>query len=322
MNDELTVAELFHSKSERLGMKLEAGANGLRRTIARLAMPESEISTIGYWSTGSISPVRIIRPDDLDRLSAASADDDRNTLLRCSENDEVTVFVVSDDLGAPDWLLDICNKTDVCIYRSSLSHSLLFERLLHRVARKLLENVTLHGVLMSIMNVGVLIQGASGIGKSEVALDLINRGHRLVADDAVQLYRSSPYKIRGYCPELIRGYLEVRGLGILDITDMFGNTAVQDSLAVDLAVHLTSDDQEFMQDMDRLTPKVSQLKVLDVSIPEIHLLVAPGRNLSVLVEAAVRTHIQHQFGRDPVKEFIDKQQQLIERRNRLLNKSS
>ncbi len=102
---------------------------------------------------------------------------------------------------------------------------------------------------------------------------------------------------------------------------MFGNTAVQDSLAVDLVVRLTTDDEQVAQNIDRLTPQLSQFKVLDVSIPEIQLLVASGRNLAVLVEAAVSTHIQHQFGRDPVQEFIDKQQKLIERRNRLLNKT-
>ena len=318
MQSDLTIAELFHAKSERLGMKLVAGEAGLQRSLAKLSLPESEITTIGYWSPKANSPVQILRPDSLIELGETGADKARRQLRKSCEDGIISLLVASDGTDIPAWLNDIGNHTGVCLYSSSLSHSLLFERLLHRVARKLLQNVTVHGVLMSIMNVGVLISGASGIGKSEVALDLINRGHRLVADDAVQLYRSSPFKLRGYCSDLIRGYLEVRGLGILDIADMFGNTAVQDSLALDLAVRLTEYDQSFSE--DRLTPKVSQFKALDVSVPEIQLLVAPGRNLSVLVEAAVRTHIQHQFGRDPVKEFIDKQQQLIEQRNRLLNR--
>ena len=317
---EISIADLFHSKQERLGLQLISGEAGLSRKLARLTMPESDTATVGYFADDARYPVLILRPTTLQTLNETP--DLQQHVLKGCQSGLFTVVVVSDSQVVPGWLENIGEQAGVCIYQSSLSHSLLFERLLHRVSRKLLENVTLHGVLMSIMNVGVLITGPCGIGKSEIALDLINRGHRLVADDAVQLYRSSPYKITGYCSELIRGYLEVRGLGILDIADMFGNTAVQDSLAVDLSVKLTADREEFDRGMDRLTPKVSQLRVLDVQIPEIHLLVAAGRNLSVLVEAAVRTHIQHQFGRDPVKEFIDKQQKLIDRRNQLLNRDT
>lgn len=309
------VADAFHGKAERLGLVLDAGANGLGRELEILPALESHIDFVNYLNLEHPTPVQIVDPECHASLSSGDDDLARN-LRRLLESGAVALVVVSDDLRPPEWLIETGNQTGVCIYHSALSHSLLFERLQHRAARKLIQQTTMHGVFLSIRNVGVLITGPSGIGKSEVALDLIDRGSRLIADDVVQVYRSSPYKITGFCPELIRGYLEVRGLGILDIADIFGNTAVLDSRPIDLIVNLQPDLPGAYEQFDRLMPRIRQRTVLATSVPEIGLLVAPGRNLAVLIDAAVRTHIQFQFGKDPVGEFVEKQRKLIERRER------
>ncbi len=311
----VTIAEAFHGKADRLGLVLDAGANGLGRALERAPALSSPVEFVDYLDLDHPTVVQIIDPDRHVALTEP-ADDRARQVWRVLENGEIAVIVISDDRRAPGWLMDLCNQTGVCLYHSALSHSQLFERLQHRAARKLIQQTSLHGVFLSIRNVGVLITGPSGIGKSEVALDLLERGARLVADDVVQVYRSSPFKISGYCSELIRGYLEVRGLGILDIADIYGNTAVMDSSPIDLIVNLEPEKPGVDSDLDRLTPRIRQCNILATSVPEISLLVAPGRNLAVLVDAAVRTHIQFQFGKDPVKAFIDKQQKLIERRQR------
>ncbi len=310
----VSVADAFHGRAERLGLSLVAGASGLGRPIVPQPALSARNEFVNYLDLERPAPVQIIDPDRLATL-LRPAEDEARRLWRLLEDGRVALLVVSDDADPPPWLVELGNQTGVCLYRSPLSHSQLYERLAHRAARKLIQLTTLHGVFLSIRNVGVLITGPSGIGKSEVALDLIDRGSRLVADDVVQIYRSSPYKISGFCSDLIRGYLEVRGLGILDIADIYGNTAVLDSSPVDLIVNLTPERADD-GDSDRLTPRIRQSTILATSVPEITLLVAPGRNLAVLVDAAVRTHIQFQFGKDPVKAFIDKQHKLIERRRR------
>ncbi len=315
----ISIGEIFHGKSERLGLVLDAGANGLSRTLPCVPALTSQLHVVDYLSTEHPVPVQIIAPERHADLVHAN-DRLAETIRGMLERGDIAMLVASDGLELPAWLRDTGNQTGVCIYRSTLSHSMLFERLQHRAARKLIEPTTLHGVLLSIRNVGVLVSGPSGIGKSEVALDLVNSGHRLVADDAVLLYRSSPYKVTGFCPELLRGYLEVRGLGILDIADIYGNTAVLESQAVDLIVRLERETRP-QPDDDRLMPRIRQFTILDTSIPEITLTVAPGRNLAVLIEAAVRTHIQFQFGKDPIKAFINKQELLMARRRRLLQQN-
>jgi HPr kinase/phosphorylase len=311
----VSVADAFHSKAERLGLVLDAGANGLGRDLEILPALESHIDFVNYLNLEHPTPVQIVDPQRHVQLTQG---DDRvaRQLRGVMEGGAVAMVVFSDDLRPPPWLVHTGNQTGVCIYHSSLSHSLLFERLQHRAARKLIQQTTVHGVFLSIRNVGVLITGPSGIGKSEVALDLIDRGGRLIADDVVQVYRSSPYKITGFCPDLIRGYLEVRGLGILDIADIFGNTAVLDSRPIDLIANLEPDLPGAHEPFDRLMPRIRQRTILATSVPEISLLVAPGRNLAVLIDAAVRTHIQFQFGKDPIGEFVEKQRKLIEQRAR------
>ena len=174
----------------------------------------------------------------------------------------------------------------------------------------LARQVTLHGVLMEVYSIGVLITGESGSGKSELALELITRGHRLVADDAPEFTQIAPDVIDGTCPEMLQDLLEVRGLGVLNVREMFGHTAVKPSKYLRLIVHLQITPRSVPIEhggLERIYGDIGYRECSTRKIPQITIPVAPGRNLAVLVEAAVRSHMLKTKGIDPAQTFLDRQ---------------
>jgi HPr kinase/phosphorylase len=178
--------------------------------------------------------------------------------------------------------------------------------------RELGEVTTLHGVFLDVLEIGVLITGDSSIGKSELALELISRGHGLVADDVVELQQIGPETIQGRCPPMLRDFLEVRGLGVLNIRSIFGETAVRPRKALRLIAHLEAPEAG-AEIRERLSTRSGTQEILGVEIPTVTLPVAPGRNLAVLVEAAVRNHILLTRGIDSTREFIARQEAVMRR---------
>ncbi len=177
------------------------------------------------------------------------------------------------------------------------------------------ESLSFHGVFMEVGSLGVLIKGNPAIGKSELALELISRGHRLVADDIVDFFRIAPDRLEGRCPEVLQDFLEVRGLGILNIRELFGNNAVKPARQLDLIIQLETAENLAPQLLDRLKIKSRQEKILGVKVPKLTIPVAAGRNLAVLVEVALSNHLLLQRG-------IDASMQLIQRQNRAMKKSN
>ena len=173
------------------------------------------------------------------------------------------------------------------------------------LARALAESTTMHGVFLDVLGMGVLITGDSGVGKSELALELISRGSGLVADDVVELYRIAPETLEGRCPPLLSDFLEVRGLGVLNIRTIFGETAVRPRKNLKLIVHLEKPAGAEPQYVERLPLKPGVETILGVSIRKVMIPVAAGRNLAVLVEAAVRNYVLQLRGIDSTQEFID-----------------
>ena len=184
----------------------------------------------------------------------------------------------------------------------------------YHLARKLAPRVTLHGVFMEIYSIGVLITGDSGAGKSELALELVTRGHRLVADDAPEFTQIAPDVLDGTCPELLQDMLEVRGLGVLNMRQMFGDTAVKKNKYLRLIVHLTPPSLEATPSgMERIIGDLGARRVLDLDVPTISLPVMPGRNLAVLTEAATRMHVLRAKGVDPAAAFMARHSHFLER---------
>ena len=170
------------------------------------------------------------------------------------------------------------------------------------------EKITLHGVFMEVMHMGVLLVGASGVGKSELALELLNRGHCFIADDAPEFRRSESGAIEGRCPELLRDFIEVRGLGVINVRAMFGDKAVISHAELNIILQLKTMGVELLAKIDRLRASHDTFMVLEREVPRITLPVAPGRNLAILVEAAVRSHQLLLGGYDAVADFSRRQQ--------------
>jgi len=178
-------------------------------------------------------------------------------------------------------------------------------------------SVSLHGVYMDIFGVGVFLTGASGMGKSEIALGLISRGHRLVADDSAEFYLRTEHnssEVIGKCHEILKNFLEVRGLGILNIKEMFGENSIKDHVALQLVIYLTDLSDDEIRNSDRLHGMHSKITLLGKDIARVVVPVAAGRNLSVLIETAVRNHRLRIHGYDAAKDFINRQHDFLESR--------
>lgn len=171
--------------------------------------------------------------------------------------------------------------------------------------------LTMHGVFLDVFGMGILLTGKSGVGKSEIALSLIDRGHRLVADDSVEFTRLDEQTIIGRCPDLLRDFLEVRGLGVLNIRAMFGDISVKTRKILHLVVNLLAISDEQFQTTDRLHGMHRNRKILQVNVPEVSIPVAPGRNLAILVESAARNQLQRAKGAIASDEFIARQRQTM-----------
>jgi HPr kinase/phosphorylase len=190
---------------------------------------------------------------------------------------------------------------------TTLLSSTLIDRITHYLEDRLAPRTQVHGVLLDVYGLGVLIRGDSGIGKSEAALDLVVRGHRLVADDVVQIRRVGNNVLMGTGPEILRHHMELRGLGIINIKDLFGVAAVRNEKAIDLVVDLSRWDER--QHYDRLGLDSDRVEILDVALPLLRMPVAPGRNMAILVEVASRNHLLVVRGYHAARELIRKVQE-------------
>ncbi|MES2228895.1 MAG: HPr(Ser) kinase/phosphatase [Pseudomonadota bacterium] len=218
---------------------------------------------------------------------------------------EPPVLIVADAQPAPDKLVAMCDRADIPLFATGESAGHVIDVVRAYLSQHFAERTTRHGVFMDILGVGVLITGESGLGKSELGLELISRGHGLVADDAVDFYRVSQTSLEGRCPDLLLNLLEVRGIGLLDIKAIFGETAVRRKMRLKLIVHLVRKetmDREF----ERLPYEPLNEDILDVPVRKTVIAVDAGRNLAVLVEAAVRNTILQLRGIDTYKEFIER----------------
>ncbi len=219
-------------------------------------------------------------------------------------------LIIADDLTAPEDLIDLCAERKVPVLATALSAAKVIDRVRHYLVRAVAKRTTVHGVLMDVLGMGVLISGESGLGKSELALELISRGHGLVADDAVELVQLGPHTLEGRCPTILQNLLEVRGLGMLNICTIFGEAAVRRRIKLKLIVQLVR--RSTMEtEYERLPLEALTETILGTAVAKVVIPVAAGRNLAVLTEAAVRNAILKARGIDSTKEFIERQNALI-----------
>lgn len=226
---------------------------------------------------------------------------------------DLAAVVVANGEQPPSALTVAADTHKTPLFTSPMMSPGLMDLLSHYLSETLAESVSFHGVFMEVQGFGVLITGDPAIGKSELALELISRGHRLIADDIVDFYKISPSRVEGRCPPLLQDFLEVRGLGILNIRELYGDNAVKPTKPLDLIIHLEMADKLKPELLDRLNTNTQLESVLSVKIRKMVIPVAAGRNIAVLVEAAVRNYMLNLRGINGTKQFMQRQQREMKR---------
>jgi HPr kinase/phosphorylase len=306
---QINIRKLFDDKQERLGLTWVAGTDGADRTLDSETVNASNLGLIGHMNLVHPNWVQVLSNTELDYLHSLSPAELASALTQL-EGAKPSCLIIAGDTDIPKGLIEFANRTQTPLFRSPLSSVHLMWMVRHYMIKALAESTTRHGVFIDVLGVGVMITGNSGVGKSELALELITRGNGLVADDIVELYRISPEALEGRCPELLRDFLEVRGLGILNIRTMFGETAVRRKKSLKLIVHLYRPQHDDLSKLERL-PQAGREEIMGVNISKVEIPVMAGRNLAVLVEAAARNFVLQQRGIDTMQEFITRQEQQI-----------
>ena len=307
----ISAEALFEEHREALQWEWIAGHAHPERRFDEAAVrnAQSAADLVGYLNYIHPYRVQIVGRREVAYLNEASPEVAERRISRIITL-EPPVLIVADDQVPPDKLVAMCDRADIPLFSTVESAGHVIDVVRGYLSQHFAERTTRHGVFMDILGLGVLLTGESGLGKSELGLELISRGHGLVADDAVDLFRVSQTALEGRCPELLLNLLEVRGIGLLDIKAIFGETAVRRKMRLKLIVHLVR--KETMErDFERLPYEPLYEEILDVPVRKAVIAVDAGRNLAVLVEAAVRNTILQLRGIDTYKEFIDRHQKAL-----------
>ena len=311
MTGSLTVGALYNAQREALQLEWVAGQIATDREIGRTAIRGKRPSLIGFLNLIRPNRIQIVGTHEHKYLSA------HGLLVSCAEiralfQSDCNVIIFSDGLSVPDDYNALADEYQIAILSTAKAGHEMISSLQYFVAQNLAERLTLHGVFMDVLGIGVLITGDSSVGKSELALELITRGHALVADDAPEFTRIAHNTLEGSCPHLLRDFLEVRGLGILNIHKMYGDSSTRYRKIIKLIVHLEPMRNGKMPEYDRLAGDQSTTTILDVPITRITIPVAPGRNIAVLVEAGVRNYLLRKGGYNAAEHIIDLQSKVLE----------
>jgi HPr kinase/phosphorylase len=302
------------STIDRLHDKLQtvwlAGNQGAERYIEQSQPDSINQDLVGYLNLIHPNRIQVIGQRENDYLASLGDNSLEDTLKQIFEGDAAAV-ILSDGLSAkPDWI-SLADRHGIPLLTSPLSGEQLIDILQEHLSGQLSEKKVIHGVFMEVFGTGVLLTGPSNTGKSELALELVTRGHRLIADDAPEFRRISSSTINGTCPALLQDLVEVRGLGIINVRAMFGHNAIKLNKYLRLIIHLeqtqASDDA-----LDRLQGSSKDTEVLGITIPRITIPIASGRNIAVLVETAVRNHILQTKGYNAYEDLVQRQKKMME----------
>lgn len=302
----LTIQQLYIENKDALNLNWFGGTEGGHRQVS--SNSASAADQVGHLNLIHPMRIQVFGQQEIsyyDRLSPES----RAYQLHELVDGNPPALIIARGLEIPTDILTVCNENDIPVFCTPLSAAEVIDYLRVYLSKKLALRIIMHGVFMDVLGVGVLITGESGLGKSELGLELITRSHGLVADDAVEFSRIAPNMIEGRSPPLLQNLLEVRGLGLLDIRAIFGETSVRRKMRLKLITHLTRGRNE--ESIERLPLHTPTQEVLGLPIRKVVIPVAAGRNIAVLLEAAVRNTIMQMRGFNTMEEFMERQRKAM-----------
>ncbi len=306
----ISISQLFEENHTRVKLEWLAGRAGGNKTLDVELTKESAQGLIGHLNFIHPNLIQVLGAPEMKYLESMEVEDCASVLQESTRH-ELACFIVAGSTHIAPQLLKIAEQTDTPLLSSPFSSVELMWMLRPYLARAMAQCLTVHGVMLDVLGLGVLITGDSGAGKSELALELISRGSGLIADDVVELYRVGPEYIDARCPAILKDFLEVRGLGVLNIRSIFGEAAIRPRKALKLIVQLERPTGIDTVPAQRLPLKPGTESIMGVELSKVAIPVAAGRNLAVLTEAAVRNHVLQTRGIDSTREFISRQADLM-----------
>lgn len=297
---------------ELFKLDLIAGKDGIHREIVKSDISRPAFEMTGYFDFYPAERLQLFGKTEMAYFLSLSVEEQQKRLkYLCT--DITPGIVISRGMEIPEIMIETANRTSVPVMRSPFKTTRVISRLTNFLEAKFAPTTAIHGVLVDINGVGVLIRGQSGIGKSETALELVKRGHRLVADDSVEIRQEDFDSLIGSSPPLIEHLLEIRGLGIIDVMSLFGAGAVINYKKISLIINLETWDQRTAY--DRIGADVETMKIMDVDIPVATIPIRPGRNLAVIIEVAAMNYRLKRMGINPAEEFTNRLTNAIQTEN-------
>ncbi len=315
MTRPLTAQLIFEQHQKALEFDWVEGQSYANRQIDTAQIDTSRNALIGHLNLIHPTLIQVLAQTELDYIETLGKNSRQDALHNLFSHQPLMI-VLAENVSAPSHFLTLAREHRVPLLRSKHTVSHIIDYLHYYLSSQLSEKLIQHGVFMEVMGIGILLTGPSGVGKSELALELLSRGHRLVADDAPEFRRTAPDAVHGSCPPMLADFIEVRGLGILNVRAMYGNNAVMPHKRLHLIIHLQPlTENGNVSEFDRLDSKQRHRPILGVDIPEVILPVAAGRDLAVIIEAAVRNHVLYLNGYNAAEDFIERQQQYIDNKD-------
>lgn len=306
----VTIREFINHAPQGLELEILAGEPGIdSRQITAPRIQKLGLALAGFTHYIHPGRLQIVGQSEIWYLNQLPPEKRREAIHNL-ELGKIACALVTKKLEPPPELIEAAEEAHLPLFRTPLVSSAAINAVTDCLLELLAPRTVLHGVLLDLYGLGVLLEGASGIGKSECALDLITRGHRLVSDDVIEVRRINSDHLSGSAPELLREHLEIRGLGIINIRDLFGVSAISGAKRIDLSISLARWDEA--GDVDRLGIDARTVEILGVSVPQFLLPVSPGRNLATLVETAVRVQLLRLRGYDAAQSFVARHTELIQ----------
>lgn len=299
----LSLQELLNDSEYGLGLTLLAGERGLTHRVSSSRIQKPGLALAGYTEHLHPARIQVLGNTEISYLKQSDDQIASESILRlCSF--PISCFIVTKGLVPPKFLLDHAEASDIPVLGTQHQSSTFISLITKFLEERLLPTTHMHGVLMDVLGVGVLLSGKSGIGKSECALDLVIRGHRLVADDMIFIKKKMPAALVGQSEEAIQHLMEIRGLGIINIKDLYGVSSIREKKIIDMQLELVEWDPD--HEYDRLGVDDRRITILGVEIPHICIPVRPGRNLGSIIEVAARNFLLKGMGYHSARDFQER----------------